>query len=123
MQYKHPMIAFLGDYRQTSSIKRAQYKSLNVSRLVLNEDAVGTAPTGHAPTTSEWSTSLLPTKVRLILEAWRYGISFVRSESDVFTAIAVVVLCAMGCNVFPCYIGIGLHNIRIDEIGLNLPLL
>ena len=30
------------------------------------------APTGGAPTTSEWSTILLPSKVRLILETWRY---------------------------------------------------
>ena len=28
--------------------------------------------TGDAPTTSEWSTILLPTKVWLILEVWRY---------------------------------------------------
>ena len=33
-----------------------------------NEDVVGAAPTGDAPTTSEWSTILLPTKVWLILE-------------------------------------------------------
>ena len=38
---------------------------------VENEDVVGAAPTGDAPTTSEWSTILLPTKVRLILETWR----------------------------------------------------
>ena len=38
-----------------------------------NEDAVGAAPTGDAPTTSEWSTILLPTKVCLVLEVWRYG--------------------------------------------------
>ena len=37
-----------------------------------NEDAVGAAPTGDAPTTSEWSTISLPTQVRLILETWRY---------------------------------------------------
>ena len=37
-----------------------------------NEDVAGAAPTGDAPTTSEWSTILLPTKVRLILETWRY---------------------------------------------------
>ena len=36
------------------------------------EDVVGAAPTGDAPTTSEWSTILLPTNVRLILETWRY---------------------------------------------------
>ena len=37
-----------------------------------NEDVVGAAPTGDAPTMSEWSTIWLPTKVRLILETWRY---------------------------------------------------
>ena len=36
----------------------------------LNEDVVGAAPTGDAPTTSEWSTILLHTKVRLILECY-----------------------------------------------------
>ena len=40
--------------------------------LVDNEDVVGAAPTGDAPTASELSTILLPTKVRLILETWRY---------------------------------------------------
>ena len=39
--------------------------------LVENEDVVGAAPTGDAPITSEWSTIVLPTKVRLILETWR----------------------------------------------------
>ena len=38
----------------------------------MNEDVVGASPTGDAPTTSEWLTILLPTKVRLILESWRY---------------------------------------------------
>ena len=39
---------------------------------VEDEDVVGTAPTGDAPTTSEWSTILLSNKVRLILEVLRY---------------------------------------------------
>ena len=39
-----------------------------------DEDVVGAATTGDAPTTSEWSTILLPTKVWLILEVWRYKI-------------------------------------------------
>ena len=61
---------------------------MNVSRLVLqffqirwseayqfeNEDVVGAAPTGDAPTTSELSTVLLPTEVWLILEIWQYAI-------------------------------------------------
>ena len=42
--------------------------------LVENEDVVGAAPTGDAPTTSELSTILLPTNVRLILEVLRYYI-------------------------------------------------
>ena len=38
--------------------------------LLLARNVVGAAPTGYAPTTSEWSTTFLPIKVRLILEAW-----------------------------------------------------
>ena len=38
------------------------------------EDVVGAAPTGYAPTTSEWSTILLPTKVKLILEIWEQSV-------------------------------------------------
>ena len=46
------------------------YDQSNEARCeVENEDVVGAAPT---PTTSEWSTILFPTKVRLILETWRY---------------------------------------------------
>ena len=40
--------------------------------LSRNEDVVGAAPTSDAPTTSERSTLLLPSKVRLILEIWMY---------------------------------------------------
>ena len=38
---------------------------------VENEDVVGAVPTGDAPTISEWSTILLPSKVGLILETWQ----------------------------------------------------
>ena len=41
---------------------------------VENEDVVGAAPTGDAPTTSEGWTISLPTMVQLILETWRYCI-------------------------------------------------
>ena len=44
----------------------AQY--IEAMCYVENEDVVGAAPTGDAPTTSEWSTSLLLTKMRFILE-------------------------------------------------------
>ena len=71
-------------YRKKSNIRRTKSQNLNDSHLVLrlsfpnplkpgeDEDVVGAAPTGDAPTTSEWSTILLPTKVRLILEVLRY---------------------------------------------------
>ena len=68
-------------YRQISNISRTKSQNLNVSRLVLelslpnplkpgvnNEDVVGAAPSGNASATSEWSTTLLPTCVCLILE-------------------------------------------------------
>ena len=70
-------------YCQISNIRCTKSQSLNDSRLVLqlsvpnplkpgvkveNEDVVGPAPTGDAPTTSEWSTLLLPTIVRFVLE-------------------------------------------------------
>ena len=44
---------------------------MEVRCQVQDEDVVGAAPTGDAPTTSELSTILLPTKVRLILEVLR----------------------------------------------------
>ena len=47
-------------------------ESLEARSQVENEDVVGAASTGDAPTTSEWSTILLPTKVRLILEVLQY---------------------------------------------------
>ena len=46
-------------------------QSIEVRCSVENEDVVGAAPTGDAPTTSEWSTILLPTMVQLILEVWQ----------------------------------------------------
>ena len=47
-------------------------ESLEAKCQVENEDVVGAAPTGDAPTTCEWTTILLPTKVRLILVILRY---------------------------------------------------
>ena len=44
---------------------------------VESEDVVGAAPTGDAPTTSEWSTILLPSKVHLILGILQYSLSII----------------------------------------------
>ena len=72
-------------YHQTSNIRRTKSQHFNTPRLALqlslsiplkscvyveNEDVVGAAPTGDAPTTSEWSAISLPTKVRLMLEVF-----------------------------------------------------
>ena len=46
-------------------------QSIEARCYVENEDVVGAPPTGDAPTTSEWTKMLLPTKVRLILEFWQ----------------------------------------------------
>ena len=47
-------------------------QTIEVRCYVENEDVVGAAPIGDAPTSSEGSTILLPSKVRLILEVWLY---------------------------------------------------
>ena len=60
----------------------AQYTEAKCS--VENEDVVGAAPTGDAPTTSEWSTIWLPTQVRLILETWRYALETMLSTSAAY---------------------------------------
>ena len=76
----------LSTYRQVSNIRHTKSQhlkrfsdylapvfaeSLEARCQVENEDVVGAAPTGDAPTTSEWSTISLPTKVRLVLEILR----------------------------------------------------
>ena len=49
-----------------------QSQSIEARCEVDNEDAVGAAPTGDAPTTSEWSIILFSNMVRLILEFRRW---------------------------------------------------
>ena len=65
-------------------INHIKWQNLNIYQLVLQlffalywskvekDEVVGAAPTGGAPATSEWSTILWPTKVRLILEVGWY---------------------------------------------------
>ena len=70
------------EYRQVSNISRTKSQilkdatvfaeSLEARCQVENENVDGAAPTGDAPTTSEWSTNTLPTQVRYILEISRY---------------------------------------------------
>ena len=73
-------------YHKTSNISCTQSQNFNISHFFLqlsaqsiaarcwveNEDVVGAAPTGIAPTTYEWSTIGLPVKVQLILEVCQY---------------------------------------------------
>ena len=72
-------------YRKISNIRQHQISKLKFSSSrhdvvfvqyietscqIGNKDVVGAAPTGGAPTASDWSKILMPTKVRLILEVW-----------------------------------------------------
>ena len=74
-------------YRKVSNIRRTKCQNLNVYRLVMQLFLFNTLKpgiklgmeiwmeqrglAGNAPTTSEWSTILLRTKVHLKLEVWR----------------------------------------------------
>ena len=81
MEYDREQAAAYKIYRKTSNISRTKSQYINVFRLVMQlslhieamcsvENVSGAAPTGDAPITSEWSTILLPTKVRLISDVW-----------------------------------------------------
>ena len=65
-------------YRQNTNISYTKSKKLNVSCLVCqlflpqSIEARCYVQNDAAPTTSEWSTVLLPTMVRHILEVWQY---------------------------------------------------
>ena len=82
----HHIISRQWRYRKNSGISRTKSQNLKCFLYLLavvfaqtieamcsdeNEDAVGAAPTGDAPTTSELSEILLPTEVWLILEFLR----------------------------------------------------
>ena len=62
------------NYRQGFSSRLAVVfaQSIEARSWAENEDVVGAAPTGDAPTTSEWLTILLPIEVCLILEVLWY---------------------------------------------------
>ena len=59
------------------------HPNLEARCAIENEDVVGAAPAGDAPTTSEWSTILLPTKVQFILDVWQYVIAWDVNPSGV----------------------------------------
>ena len=46
-------------------------RSIEARRYVVNEYVIRIAPTGDAPTTSEWTIISSPTKVRRISKFWR----------------------------------------------------
>ena len=66
-------------------------QSIEAQCKIGNEDAVGAAPTGDAPTTSEWPTVLLPVKVWLILEIWLYILLLSRHDPHSIDCIFVPV--------------------------------
>ena len=64
---KFLVMALLGPLSSNIDHNPGTRKNTNFLRNDYHVDA----PTGDAPTTSEWSTSLLPTMVCFILESWR----------------------------------------------------
>ena len=69
-------VAVILNYGKTSIISRTKSQYLNVSCILLQLSSLNQLKPGvklrmNAPTTSELSTILLPTKVRLILEVLR----------------------------------------------------
>ena len=63
-------------YHKISDIRCTKYQNLNDSHLVLQLPLPsplkpGVKPKGDAPTPSEWSPILFPTKVRLTLKVWQ----------------------------------------------------
>ena len=81
-----------------SDIKRI----LNHIYHIENEDVVGAVPTGNVPTTSEWSTILLPTKVQLIWEVWWY-IPFSFGHQHDFRSSCKFPWWQHDIQCFPCY--------------------
>ena len=69
VKYKPHQIPKLKCFSSRFAVASAQ--SIEARCSVEDEDVVGAAPTGDAPTTSEKSAIILPAKVRLILEVWR----------------------------------------------------
>ena len=88
-------------------------QSVEAMCWVENEDVVGAAPTGDAPTTSEWSTILLPTMVRLRSEVWGY----------IFLDLLVhwkgwlqpLQLISPGVTVLLCVINMNWHKVSKEE--------
>ena len=75
---------------QTSNVRHTKSQILNVSCLVfelslLNPLTLSVKSTGDVSNSSEWSTMLLPTKVRLILEVWGH------IDQDKFTGFHVMI--------------------------------
>ena len=68
-QYKPHQIQKLKCFSSHPAVVFSQF--IEARCYVENEDVNGAAPTGDAPTTSEWSTILLP-EACLTLEIWRY---------------------------------------------------
>ena len=99
------MLCFVVTYREISNIRRTKSPNLNVPCLVLQlslptpmKPGVKSTMTGDAPTTSEWSTILLLTKVRLILETLRYH-KFVINWCELFNRILQDCLAGTGAII------------------------
>ena len=83
-------------------------QSIEARCEVENEDVAWAAPTGDAPTTSEWPTILLPTKVQLILEVLQYFM--------LDNGVCGLVSIALAIMLVPCYTAGILCNQFVDRV-------
>ena len=86
--------------------------------LIENEDVAGAAPTGEASTTSKWSTILLPTQVRLIIEVWHC--LFWMEETCYHEHVIVhwqqdISKCQLWANCFMIWNALWTHNFWISQ--------
>ena len=100
-------------------------KSIEARCSVENEDAVGAAPTGDATTTSELSTILLPTKVRLILEVLRYlsslyKLNLFEENPDIHLhGVSLLKINSLRAKVCRGNINIHLHFMSLPHIDMS----
>ena len=66
---------------------------------VENEDVVGAAPAGDAPTASEWSTILLPTNVWLILQSFDgIPLQFITNKDIIIITIILTITLSLNIS-------------------------
>ena len=86
----------------------------------MNEDVVGAVPTGDAPATSEWSTSLLHNMVCFILEVWRYIMNCLWGNGQIYSFSVDIFLVLQVPSVTPSNLSSQLWSLLNDGIEVSI---